>query len=103
MTRDVHHVRDSCAQCNRNAPSQAAPPSMPSNPTTTPFEQIFADYFDYGGRHVLVIGDKFSGWADVFGTFPGLGISGAAALVRLLRSYFGVLGIPEEISTDGGP
>ena len=82
MTRAIHYIRDSCAHCNRNAPSQAAPPPMPSNPPITRFEQIFADYFDYGGRHFLVIGDKFSGWADVFGTSPGSGISGAAALVR---------------------
>ena len=103
MTRDIHYVRDSCAHCNHNASSQAAPPPMPLHTPTTPFEQIFADYFDYEGRHFLVIGDKFSGWADVFGTSPGSGISGAAALVRLLRSYFGVFGVPEEISTDGGP
>ena len=30
-TRDIHHVRDSCAHCNCNAPSPAAPPPMPSN------------------------------------------------------------------------
>ena len=103
MTRDIHDVRNSCAHCNRNAPSQAAPPPMPAHPPATPFEQVFADYFNYGGRNFLVIGDKFSGWADVFGTSTGSSISGAAALVRLLRSYFGVFGVPDEISTDGGP
>ena len=103
ITRGSHYIRDSCAHCNRNAPSQAAPPPMPSNPPTTPFEQIFADYFDYGGRHFWVIGVKFSGWAGVCGTSPGSGISGAAALVRLLRSYFGVFEVPEEILTYGGP
>ena len=51
----------------------------------------------------MVIGDKFPGWADVFGTTPESSISGAAALVRLLRSYFGVFGVPDEISTDRGP
>ena len=96
MTRDIHYVRDFCSHCDRNAPSQAAPPQMPSKPPTTPFEQIFADYCDYGNRHFLVIGDKFFGWADVFGTSPGSGISDAAALVRLLRSYFGVLGYPKK-------
>ena len=84
-TRDIHHVRDSCAHCNRNAPSQAAPPPMPSNPPTTPFEQILADYFEYGGRHFLIIGDKFSGSSDVFITSPGSGISGAT------RNCFGSL------------
>jgi len=103
MTSDVHHVRDSCAYCNHNAPSQAAPTSMPSDPPSTPFEKIFADYFDYRGRHFLFIGDRFSGWTDVFGIPSGSDITGAAALTRLLRSYFATFGVPKEISTDGSP
>ena len=51
----------------------------------------------------MVIGDEFFGWADVFGTSPGSSTRGAAALVRLLRSYFGVSGVSEKIATDGGP
>ena len=75
---------------------------MPINPPTTRFEHIFADYFDYGGRHFLVIGDKFSGWADVFGTSLGSNITGAAALVRLLRThFFATFGVPDEILTYG--
>ena len=68
MTQDINNIRNSCVHCNRNAPSQVAIPPMPFNPPTTPFEHIFADYFDYGGRHFLVIWDKFSGRADEFGT-----------------------------------
>ena len=103
MTQDINTTRNNCVHCNRNAPSQAAVPPMPINPPTTPFEHIFADFFDYGGRHFLVIGDKFSGWVDVFGTSPGSNIAGAAALIRLVRTYFGTFGVPDEVSTDGGP
>ena len=84
MTQDIHNIRDSCAHCNRNAPSQAATPPLPSHPPTTPFEKIFADYFDYAGRHFLIVGDRLSGWSDVFGTPAGTTVTGANALVRLL-------------------
>ena len=64
---------------------------------------IFADFFKFSGRRFLVIGDRLSGWVDVFGTQPNSNISGAAALIRALRTYFATFGVPEEISTDGGP
>ena len=103
MTQDIHNIRDSCAHCNQNAPSQAATPPLPSHPPTTLFQKIFADYFDYAGRYFLIVGDRFSGWSDVFGTPAGTIVTGANALVRLLRSYFATFGVPEEISSDGGP
>ena len=86
MTQDIHNIRDSCAYCNRNAPWQAATPSLPSHPSTTPFEKIFVDYFDYAGQHFLIVGDRLSGWSDVFGTLAGSTVTGANALLRLLRS-----------------
>ena len=103
MTQDIHNIRDSCAHCNRNAPLQAATPPLPSHPPITPFEKIFADYFDYAGRHFLIVGDRLSGWSDVFGTPAGTTVTGANALVRLLQSYFATFGVPEEISSDGSP
>ena len=78
-------------------------PPLPSHPPTTPFEKIFTDYFDYAGRHFLIVGDRLSGWSDVFGTPAGTTVTGANALVRLLRSYFATFGVPEEILSDGGP
>ena len=103
IIQDINNIHNSCVHCNRNAPSQSAIPPMPTKPPTTPFKHILADYFDNGGRHFLVIRDKFSGWADVFGTSLGSNIAGAVALVRLLRTYFATFGVPDEISTDGGP
>ena len=103
MTQDINTARNSCVHCNRNAPCQAAVLPMPVNPPATLFEHIFADFFDYGGSHFLVIGDRFSGWACAFGTSSGSNIVAAAALIRLEQTYFATFGVPEEISTDGGP
>ena len=59
MTQDICSIRDSCACCNQNAPSQVATPRCPptcpfEKPTPirktqaiTPFEKIFVDHFDY--------------------------------------------------------
>ena len=103
MTRDIEKVRENCSDCNRNAPSQAHLPSLPVNPPTTPFEKIYADFFQYGSKHYLIIGDRLSGWTDVYAIQSNTFQSGANALVRCLRIFFATYGVPEEISTDGGP
>ena len=103
MTADIRITRDTCADCNRNAPSQAATPPIPSPPPSTPFEAVFADFFSQGGHHYLVVGDRLSGWVEVFSSIAGTTLAGAAGLIRHLRSFFATFGVPEELASDGGP
>jgi hypothetical protein len=103
MTSDIRSKRESCGKCNRNAPSQAATPPIPSPAPSTPFESIYADFFDCGGRHYLVVGDRLSGWVEVYASPSGTHASGAAGLIKHLRSLFATFGVPEELSSDGGP
>ena len=103
MSKDIRTTREGCADCNRNAPSQAATPPLPSPPPSTPFESVFADFFKYGGHQYLVVGDRLSGWVEVFGSPASTTLAGAAGLVRHLRSFFATFGVPEELSSDGGP
>ena len=60
-------------------------------------------FFDFAGRHYLIIGDRLSGWSEIYLTPSGTQQSGAKGLVHCLRSFFMTFGVPEEISTDGGP
>ena len=103
MSKDIRDTRDRCVACNRNAPAQAAPPPLPTTPPSTPFEAVFADFFTYGGRHYLVVGDRLSGWVEVLGSPAGTTLAGAAGLICHLRSFFATFGVPEELSSDGGP
>ena len=101
ISKDIRETMEGCADCNRNAPSQAATPS-PIYTTIIP-EAVFADFFDYRGCHYLVVGDRLSGWVEVLGSTAGTNLASSAGLVRHLRSFFATFGVPEEISSDGGP
>ena len=103
ISKDIRETREGCADCNRNAPSQAATPPLPSTPPLSPFEAVFADFFDYRGCHYLVVGDRLSGWVEVLSSTAGTNLAGSAGLVCHLRSFFATFGVPEEISSDGGP
>ena len=103
MSKDIQDIRNGCSDCNRNAPSQAATPPIMSTPPATPFEAVFADFFEYSGRHYLVVGDRLSGWVEVFSSTPSSTLAGAAGLIRHLRTFFATFGVPEELSSDGGP
>ena len=103
MTNDIRAVREHCSACNRSAPSQAATPAIPSPVPSTPFESIFADFFDFGGCHYLVAGDRLSGWVEICKAPHGTAQAGAQGLIAALRALFATFGVPEEISSDGGP
>ena len=103
MTADIQEVRAGCHDCNQNAPSQPVMPSEPHNPPSSPFEQVFADFFQFAGHHYLVVGDRLSGWTDVFSTPSGSSISGARGLVKCLRRMFSTFGVPLQLASDGGP
>lgn len=103
MTRDIRLTRQRCDDCNRNAPSQPSTPPIPSPPPSTPFEAVFADFFNHGGQHYLVVGDRLSGWVEIFGSPSSTNLAGANGLILHLRSFFATFGVPEEISSDSGP
>ena len=103
MTEDIKLTREKCRSCNKSAPSQAAMPTIVAPVPATPFESIFADFFDYAGHHYLVAGDRLSGWVEIFKSPTGTAKSGASGLISALRLLFSTFGVPEEISSDGGP
>ena len=95
ITNDIQATRANCLHCNRMAPSQAALPPTPPTLPTYPFQCICADYFHYQGHTYLVIVDRYSNW-------PRAG-EGATGLIKTLRHTFATYGIPDELSSDGGP
>ena len=103
ITKDIQEKRDSCSICCKNAPSQAALPAMIPDIPSTPFESIFADFFQEEGYHFLVVGDRLSNWVEVYSSPVGTAKAGSNGLVAHLRKMFATFGVPEILSSDGGP
>ena len=85
------------------APSQPyLPPTTPSVPTY-PFEAIAADYCDFVDHHYLIVVDRFSNWPEIIKVVNNSNNSGSSGLIKSLGRYFSTFGVPEEMSSDGGP
>ena len=65
-----------------------------------PFQMVVADYCNIKGKSWLVLCDRFSGWLSVQ-YYPREAT--AADLVKTLKEYFSIFGIPEHFSSDDGP
>ena len=61
---------------------------------------LMADYFDIKGKTWLVTADRFSGWVSVH-YFPKEASS--KDLMKVFRDVFTTFGVPQEVTTDGGP
>ena len=97
ITTDLENLRDSCSYCNRNAPSQAMMPPQPLASPDYPFQMVVADYCNVKGKSWLVLCDRFTGWLNVQ-YFSREATAGD--LVRTLKEYFSIFGIPEHFSSE---
>ena len=101
ITPQIQEKRDKCRTCNEHMPSQPSAPPLPLQQPDYPFQQIVSDYFQEQGHHYLVIADRFSGWPTLL--FCGGSTASSSLLIDTLKTYFSTYGIPEELSSDGGP
>ena len=68
-----------------------------------PFQCVCSDYFELEGFKFLVTVDRLSGWCEVFRAKSGTESAGARGLISALRRLFATFGVPQEVSSDGGP
>ena len=96
----ILEIRAKCTACNKMAPSQPSAPPTPLSHPQYPFQYICTDYFNHRGINYLVIVDRYSNWPSVIKANDG---GDAKQLIQVIKSHCEVFGIPEEISSDGGP
>ena len=95
---DITRTRNECEHCHRIAKSHALEGPHEISPSEYPFHKISCDYFQYENSNYLVIVDRYSNWPIVFKENGK-----AESLVKRLREVFVTFGIPEELTSDGGP
>ncbi len=86
--------KDVCNVTNRPKETPVAP-----SPPETPFEQTVADLFHLEGHTFLAYANRFSGWLEVDKLRSGTFRDVRTSLLHWFRTY----GVPEQLSTDGGP
>ena len=103
ITKDIEAVRLACSSCNRSMPSQ--PRTIPVEPIipSTPFEAVASDYFKFNGYYYFIAADRLSGWFEVQQIRVGTNEAGSKGLCQALRRLMIQVGVPREISSDGGP
>ena len=103
ITNDIRAVKRNCMACWVSAPSQPRSEPVESLIPTVPFEMIVADYFQTAGHYYLVVGDRLSDWTETMKIKVGTDEAGANGLINGLRRLWGTFGVPEVITSDGGP
>ena len=94
---DILNFKAACATCSRYQPSNPAmPPVLPESPAY-PFQSICADFFSLHSKSFLVIVDRYSNWLSIL----QLHRDTSEELVRALREYFSIFGIPLSFTSDG--
>ena len=98
ITMDIQRVRDECSHCHRIAKSNPMQPPADTMPPEYPFQKVCSDYLSYNNHDYVVIVDRYSNWPMVYRSEGG-----ADGLVKRLRESFVTFGVPEELTSDGGP
>ena len=98
ITVDITRTKEECIHCHRIAKSNPSEPPEDITLPCYPFQMICADYFQFENKIYLVIVDRYSNWPIVI-----RGAGKAEDLVKELRDVFVTFGVPEELTSDGGP
>ena len=96
MLGDVQLTREKCVHCTRIAPSNSNLPPVKPILATYPMQHICLDYASINGKKYGVLVDRYSNWPEVWDTT-------VMTLKDFLVAHMRVYGVPESMSTDGGP
>ena len=99
LDADINQTRLQCRECTVNAPSQPAEPQIITPDAELPFEQVCTDFFKIGSFNYLVYADRFSAWVEV-AKMKDLKYQ---TMIKSMLRWFSTFGVPDEISSDGGP
>ena len=101
MNASIRNYRNNCITCSRNAPSLPHEPIQMTPTPEWPFQYIVMDLFYVGSFTYLACADRLTGWLILYRIKPGQAV--APRLISISREIFQTYGVPEELSTDGGP
>ena len=103
ITTDIQETRERCQTCDTISPSQPHLPASEPFVAVLPFQAVATDYFKLRGNNYLLTVDRFTNWPDLRQASTATAEAGTAGLIKALRQLFAQFGVPEHLSSDGGP
>ena len=101
INKDIEHLVEACATCQRHRPQEPRQPLKPTPPPERPWQQLGADFMMFDGSEYLVIVDYYSKMPIVRKMLTSQ--CNSAKTITVLKELFAEHGIPEEIRSDNGP
>lgn len=100
LTSDVSNSCKACEQCQIHQPSQQKETISRDPMPSRIFEEVGADFFEYGDQHFMALIDCLSGWPQIyaFNKAPT-----RKSTIAKLRLHFAMVGVPALLRIDGGP
>lgn len=99
MDQDICELVDNCQHCQDRLPSQQQEPLRSKPRPSRPFQEVAADFAQYGGQQFLITVDCYSDWPDIF--LMGTDTT-ASALIRAVRTLFCRTAAPDVFWSDEG-
>ena len=100
INNDIATTVESCSACQTHQPSTQREPIKRDHVAKRPFEHVSVDLFTYSNRNYLIYADRFTGWSEIH---MYTGDMTSRTTVRAIRHFFGELGVPTHLRSDGGP
>ena len=100
ISSDITNTVSACDECQERRPSLQKETYMSDPLPATPFAEIAADLFSYGGNQYLAAVDRLSGWPCLW---PLRSNTSTSKVVKCLRGMFVDYGVPARLRSDGGP
>ena len=101
INKDIKHLVEACATCQRHRPQEPRQPLKPTPPPERPWQQLGADFMTFDGSEYLVIVDYYTKM-PIVRKMPTSQCN-SAKTITVLKELFAEHGIPEEIRSDNGP
>ena len=99
QTKDITEYVQRCSVCERTQRAKTKEPVLEKVIPEYPFQNVSTDLFHFKGKEYLIIADHYSGFFD----FEKLKTTTSVEVIRHLKKWFAVHGIPEILESDGGP
>ncbi|CAA9998761.1 unnamed protein product, partial [Nesidiocoris tenuis] len=99
MSAEILNYVKSCPICQTVQKNKPMERITSSEVPSRPWQIVASDIFSFNQKEFLVIADEYSGFFD----FVEVPSCTSASVIRHLKRWFSMFGIPDQINSDGGP